>query len=267
MAGHSRKVTQLTFGELCGNSDPVIRTGTQSGHVRELTDGAPAENVAVHSYKGRITFADQDRSDIHLATTAALGSGYLGKLTLGAVDQSADKVGWTFTLPDSAIDHLQAGQTLVQTYRVRISDGHGGTDTQDIAIRIVGTNDAPVITSPPQSATITEIADGAPGENAITHAAGGTIKLHDVDTLDTHSATVAPQANGYLGTLTLGTVNQAADTIGWTFEVPDSVLDGLRDGETLSQSYDVTIGDGHGGIDTTTITVTIVGSAEWIYES
>ncbi|WP_043626910.1 VCBS domain-containing protein, partial [Ensifer sp. ZNC0028] len=107
--------------------------------------------------------------------------------------------------------------------------------------------DAPVITSGIQSGAVTEIADKATGENTATHTQGGTIGFSDVDTLDEHSASFKANGNGYLGTFALDPVNQAGDKINWSFNVADSVLDSLQVGQTLTQTYDVTVDDGKGG--------------------
>ena len=61
-----------------------------------------------------------------------------------------------------------------------------------------------------------------------------------------------PDENGHpvaspLGALTLGTVNQAANSVGWTYSVNDSALDFLAAGETRIQVYTITINDGHTG--------------------
>ena len=104
------------------------------------------------------------------------------------------------------------------------------------------------------------MADGATGENTTEHTAGGTIKFADVDTIDTHTATVAENGNNYLGTLTLGAVNAADKSLTWDFKVDDSVLDSLGAGQKLTQTYTVTIADGKGGTVTQDIVLTITGT-------
>ena len=49
-------------------------------------------------------------------------------------------------------------------------------NTQEIVITITGTNDAPTITSGAHSGSVTEVADGATGENTTEHTARCTIK-------------------------------------------------------------------------------------------
>ncbi|SHI45755.1 retention module-containing protein, partial [Pollutimonas bauzanensis] len=250
----------LTFKVVGTNDAPTITSADQAATVTELVDLVDGENTTVHEAGGAVTFADVDLTDTHTATVAARAEGYVGTLTLGAVDQAGNSVGWTFQVSDGVLDSLAEGQTLTQSYDVTIADGNGGSATQTVTITIVGTNDAPTITSADQAATVTELGDLVDGENTTVHEAGGAVTFADVDLTDTHTATVAARAEGYVGTLTLGAVDQTGNSVGWTFQVSDGVLDSLAEGQTLTQSYDVTITDGNGGNATQTVTVTIVGT-------
>ena len=49
---------------------------------------------------------------------------------------------WSFSVSDKAIDYLAAGQTLTQSYAVKLDDSHGGTADQTVTITIVGAADA-----------------------------------------------------------------------------------------------------------------------------
>ena len=254
-------VTQDVVVTLTGTNDaPTITSAAQSGAAAEIADGAAGENGTTHQDTGTVTFTDVDLIDTHDATVTPLAGGYLGTLTLGAVDQGGDKVGWTFKVDDSALDVLAAGQTVIQTYAVTIDDKNGGAATQNVVITLTGENDAPTITSGAQTGGATEIADGAAGENATTHQDSGTITFADVDLTDTHAAAFAPQAGGYLGTFALGAVDQGGDKVGWTFEVDDSALDFLADGETMVQTYTVTVDDKNGGTATQDVVITLTGT-------
>ncbi|WP_200957367.1 VCBS domain-containing protein, partial [Ensifer sp. Root127] len=209
---------------------------------------------------GAVTFADVDTLDTHSAGFTAQGPSYLGTFALGALNQAGDSVGWSFQVSDGVLDSLQAGQTLTQKYDVTVDDGHGGTAVQTVTIVITGTNDIPVITSAVQSGAVTERADNAAGENAVVHVQGGAVTFADIDTLDTHSAGFTAQGPSYLGTFSLGPVNQATDKVGWSFKVADGVLDSLQAGQTLTQKYDVTVDDGHGGTAVQTVTIVITGT-------
>src|SRR5205085_668227 len=159
-------------------------------------------------------------------------------------------VGWSFSVADSALDSLQDGQVLTQKYDVTVSDGHGGSKVETVTVTITGTNDAPVITSGAQSGSVTEDADLSLHENAEIHSQNGAITFTDVDTADTHTAGYVAQASGYLGSFSLdnsGIDGAGGHSVGWSFSVADSALDSLQDGQVLTQKYDVTVSDGHGG--------------------
>ncbi|MDQ8697724.1 DUF5801 repeats-in-toxin domain-containing protein [Hyphomicrobium sp. LHD-15] len=263
MAKKIKKIKVLSFTELCGAVVPVFTTQPQCASITELKDNHAQENTYVHSRSAVIKFKDSVQ-DKHSVSFAPVGNGYVGSFSLGAVNQKSDSFSWTFKLPDGAIDHLQAGETLVQVYNVSIRDGANNVITTQVTIKIVGTNDAPVITSAVQAATVCEVADGAQGENATTHVKTGAVTFADVDTLDTHTAKVVPLGNNYIGTLAIGSVDQGTDSIGWTFSVPDSVLDPLGPKDVRVQQYRVTVDDGHGGTASQVITITIRGADDGV---
>lgn len=126
------------------NAVPVIVSATATGSVTEWPDKSAAETANTpHTASGSVIYSDADALDIHAASFVAKGKGYLGTFSLNtAAIDSADTVGWSFTVSDSAMDPLKAGVTKVQLYDVTISDGHGGTITQTIAITLTGADDA-----------------------------------------------------------------------------------------------------------------------------
>ena len=248
----------LTFDQMCGASLPSFDIKNGSTSVVELPDKDPNELTFNHTKVGALKFTDA-AGDTHTVTVSPFSGGYVGTLT-AVVDQAGDIVNWTFQVLDGAIDHLAVGQTLTQLYTLTLKDFAGNVTTAVVTVTIVGTNDAPEITSNLQTGTATEIADGAPGENTDTHTQNGNITFSDVDLIDTHNAAVAPLGNGYLGTLVLGGVDQAGNSVPWTFTVSDQDLDPLKPGEIRTQQYQVTIDDNHGGTATTIITITLIGA-------
>src|SRR5882672_10705354 len=95
----------------------------------------------------------------------------------------------------------------------------------------------------------------------------GVITFTDADVADVHTVvSLVPQGTGYLGSLTLGALADSTGgvtgSVAWTFSVPDHALDFLAAGQTLVQSYVVTLGDGFGLASraTQTVTVTITGT-------
>src|SRR6202790_3685255 len=143
------------------NHPPIFTGGVTSENLTELT--GVTGNATVDQVTGVLTFTDADLTDKHSVTVKAGGTGYVGTLTAvvgtDSTGSGSGSVTWTFQAKDSALDFLAAGQTITQTYTITISDGHGGTALQNVAVTLVGTNDAPVIVAGGTTAgPVTELA-------------------------------------------------------------------------------------------------------------
>ncbi len=256
------------------NSAPVMTSQAPVVTLTEWTDNSAAEKAnTAHTASGSLTFSDADALDTHSASFAARDGGYLGTFSLNtSTINTNDKIGWSFSVSDSAMDYLAAGQTLTQHYDVTVSDGRGGTAKQTVTVKLTGTGDtvlgntnsAPVFKSAVPTVTLTEWADNSAAESANTlHATSGSLTISDADVLDTHSASFAARASGYLGSFSLNTSTlNTNDKIDWSFSVSDSAMDFLAAGQTLTQYYDVSVNDGRGGTAKQTVTVKLVGTGD-----
>ncbi|SDD34547.1 VCBS domain-containing protein [Kordiimonas lacus] len=94
----------------------------------------------------------------------------------------------------------------------------------------------------------------------------GTLDFSDADLSDGHSVSVADGGAGYLGTFvaTISDPSQGdgSGQVSWDFTVDNDALVALGEGESLTQTYDVTVSDGNGGEATETVTITMVGTNE-----
>src|SRR5204863_7574340 len=81
--------------------------------------------------------------------TFALTFGSSGVSEITSDPGNTGTVDWRFTLADNdpVLQSLAKGQTITQIYTVTITDNIGAAVTQDVTITLVGTNDAPIITS------------------------------------------------------------------------------------------------------------------------
>ena len=212
------------------NSAPVITSAAFSPILSE-TDSELAT-------AGEIKFSDADAGD---KPTASLGAQTVtsDKVTLTEVQAAAIKSGlvlsadgsWTFKL--ASPDYLPAGAKIVLVSTVTVSDGKGGTASQDVTITINGANDAAVI--------------GNAGPNGVTEDVGvsngklsvsGQLSITDADTGEAFFSTVVISAAGNLGTLVLGRDGQ------YTYAVDNSLVQYLRASETRTKSFTVTSADG-----------------------
>src|SRR5207245_1199095 len=159
---------------------------------------------------------------------------------------------WSYTVSDSgAVDALAAGEHLADSFTVKVADNHGGFATQVVTIDIVGTNDAPVITSGAQSGNVSE-ADDLP---AASMSASGQVTFSDGDASYTHSYSVSAAAAPLVASTALFR--------SWSYTVSDSgAVDALAAGEHLADSFTVKVADNHGGFATQVVTIDIVGTSD-----
>ncbi|WP_155496302.1 retention module-containing protein, partial [Comamonas testosteroni] len=150
---------------------------------------------------------------------------------------------------DSGLKTVQAlaeGESLVETFTYTLVDKDGASSTATLTITIVGTNDAPVLSGN---------TDGAVVEDGATTATG-KLDVSDVDTTDTHTWSVNNGGKGSYGSFSVdGSGN-------WTYNLDNANKDvqGLAEGQKVTDTITVTVDDGHGGTATQTIIVTITGT-------
>src|SRR5262249_43627166 len=212
--GHGGTVTQPVTVTMTGTNDaPVITSPAQTGAIIGDTNIDDSGNLNVG---GTITFTDVDLTDTHTVTFTGQND-YVGTFSLDPITQDSTNgrtgsVVWHFSVSDHVEDSLAAGQTLTQTYTVKVADNNGGFTTQDGTITITGTNPPPVITSGAAAVAVSEegLPNGVPDTlpDGDTTTAGGTITASDVD--------------GDALTMTLGTPSTSLTSggvaIAWTLQ-------------------------------------------------
>src|SRR5262249_46034094 len=188
---------------------------------------------------------DVNLLDTHTVTFTAGRNDYVGTFSLDPITQDSTNgqtgsVVWHFSVSDHVEDSLAAGQTLTQTYTVKVADNNGDFATQNVTITITGSNEAPVITSTAQTGAVTEDTNI---DNSGNLNAGGTIAFTDVNLTDTHTVSASASTFAWAGG-TLTAAQQAAltaastftptlthdatgstGTVGWTFSVSDNAVD------------------------------------------
>ncbi len=252
------------------NDQEVITGGDNEGSVTEISDGSSGENATTLTDSGVLSFADVDLSDDHTLQVTTLGTEYLGNFNASITDASTGdgtgEISWNFEVDDILLDSLAEGEQITQNYDIEVSDGIGEPATTTVSVVITGSNDGPIITGGDNEGSIAELPDGSPGENATILSDSGFFDFADVDLIDAHTLSTAPQSGDYIGTFEAFINEDSTGTgdgeISWNFSVSDAFLDGLAEGEQLVQSYDITIDDGHGGTATETVAITLTGAAD-----
>ncbi|WP_246510559.1 VCBS domain-containing protein [Bradyrhizobium glycinis] len=193
---------------------------------------------------------------------------------------------WTYTIPDHVFDFLAAGETLTLTYMVRVDTNFAVNPESrfiPITITITGTNDKPTVAT--SGGTIIEqVGTGNEALDIIT----GTVTFTDVDLTDRPivsaalssvepfkyldaegndiTASLTPEQLAAIAavkvplTVVQGAGNSNNGTATWTYSVPDHLFDFLAEDEKLILNYVVQVDDGHGGVVSTPITVSIDGA-------
>jgi VCBS repeat-containing protein len=266
------------------NDAPTYLSGPQSAH---FTEGQAA---TLHGH-GDLFFADVDLSDTHVTSTSVVSatrsSGQPVPLTNAqlaaalatsledSTGHALGEVDWDFTIANNQISFLGNGETLTVVYDVNVTDPSGATATQTVTVTILGTNSAPVFTSGPDSASLTEQADTT-GSASLDTTPTGTLTFTDTDTGDTHTVSTSLASAVWSGgsTVPSGTVSAAqtalatmlndstgtgAGSVDWTFGIADNQLDFLADGEMLTLTYNVRVSDASDSA-TQTVTVTVTGT-------
>ncbi|MGG7565377.1 Ig-like domain-containing protein [Rhodovulum sp. DZ06] len=193
-------------------------------------------------------------------------------ITVTAVNGGADPLGSAFALasgalltvngdgsvafdPNGAYEDLGVGQSATETFTYTVSDGLGGTDTATATITINGVNDDPVasddVVSVGEDGFISlSVITGDTGAGPDTDIDGDTLSVIAVNGI---AANVGADLPGYLGL-------QIVQADGSLFVDARGAFDHLDLGDTGSYSFTYDIGDGHGGTDRATVTVSVVGA-------
>ena len=275
-----------TFNYTVTDADGDTDTATVTITVTGANDGPVAVNDAgsvngggvltVTQALGVIDNATTGDSDIDgdtltvsaIRTGSESGSGTAGTVgadltgSLGTLTLNSDG-SYTYAADQSGADALANGETATDIFTYTITDGDL-TDTAELVITVTGTNDAPTVTDATDvSGSVTEIADGGAGENINNLTDGGSFDIGDVDG-DTQTVSVTSDTTGFLGTFTPSisdnTTGDGTGQIDWNFSVNDADVDYLAAGQTVTQTYTITVNDQEGGTVTQDVTVTINGT-------
>ena len=279
-----------------GNTAVDTVSGTVTFADVDLTD-RPVVSAAI-STTDPFRYYDADGNDITATLTPAQLAAILAvEVPLSVVPAAGNthngSASWTYSIEDSKFDFIAKGETLTLNYVAQVDDGHGGVVSTPITVSIqgadvvvVGTNDVPTIAATSDGfAELSNLDQPNPTGSSALHTASGTISFTDVDLTDRPVASTTFTAFTYLNAhsvdvtsqLTAGqlaaisavheplTVVQAPGntndgSASWSYSAADGAFDFLADGEILTLTYTATVDDGHGGVVTAPITVTVTGS-------
>jgi VCBS repeat-containing protein len=284
--------------ERIGTGNTVIDTvtGTVTFADVDLTD-RPVVSAAI-SATDPFRYYDAQGNDVTATLTPAQLAAILDVEVPLSVVQAAGNTHngsatWTYSIEDSKFDFIAKGETLTLNYVAQVDDGHGGVISTPITVSIkgadvvvIGTNDVPTIdTTSDAFAELSNVNQPNPTGSTALDTASGTISFTDVDLTDRPVASAAFTAFTYLNAYDVDVTSQLTATqlaaiaavdepltvvqapgntnngsASWSYSVADGAFDFLADGEILTLTYAATVDDGHGGVVTKPITVTVTGS-------
>ncbi len=251
-----------TFTWTVANVDPVAQDNSDDVAEGLATDSVSTANGNVISDAGTDSDGGNDDDVIvvsgvgvgeNVATDTAAGVAVDG--SYGAVVIAADG-SYTYTLDNanSAVQALDVGDSLVETFTYQISDGQGGLATALLTLTINGTNDAPVAVA---DATATN------EDTALTVADTTNVLSNDTDVDDASSLSVR-QVNGNAGSVGQPVTGSEGGSFvlnedgSWSFD-PAGDFEDLKAGESAVSTITYQVSDGEGGLSTATVSVTING--------
>ncbi len=206
------------------------------------------EDTAPNPIIGNVLSNDSD-PDGDILTVTNAGTFDLGHGSL--VIHADGTYAYTLDNSDSAVNALNNGQTLKDTFTYTVSDGHGGTDSAKLDITINGTTDNQAPVADDDVDSVKE--DTAPNPivgNVLSNdsdADGDILTVTNAGTFDLGHGSLVINANG---------------SYSYTLDNSDSAVNALNDGQTLKDTFTYTVSDGHGGTDSAKLDITIQGSTD-----
>jgi len=189
--------------------------------------------------------------------------------------QTTNTLNWSFNSSGENFSFLAAGETLVLTYTVQVTDD-GGTplsDTETVTITITGGNNTPDVFSGSGDSAAETLA-----ETNGTLTSTGTLSVTDANVTDIVTSSVTGVVasgtttglgsnNAALLAMFTSTANvldntETSDKLTWNFNSGSEAFNYLSTGETLTLTYTIQVQDSQGAVDTQTVVITVTGTAD-----
>ena len=217
---------------ITGVNDSAVIGGTDSGAVTE------DETNPTLTETGTLSVTDVDGADEakFVAGNGVASTGALGSLTI------TEGGAWTYNVDNSKVQYLGLGETRVESFTVQSVDG----TTHTVTITITGVNDGAVVAGDDLGA-VTEDLNVVGGKLSDS----GVLTISDAD--QGQAKFVAGNGTpsvGALGSLSI------TETGTWSYNVDNSKVQYLGQGETRIETFTVKSVDG----TSHTVSVTITGT-------
>lgn len=251
----------------------VRESGVKGDDTTIAGNGPNAEYEGKLTDSGRIVATDPDGDPLTYTVKpsgeegdgASSADGQYGTLTIDANGN------YTYELNDGLAQRLSQGDSVTETFTIMVSDGRGGMVQQEITVTVNGTNDLPTLSM-----------NWGESGNGVTEDAGeiasGTWDVKDDDadggrqtvSIAGKEGTNGSGVDGILGGETPNAATFETDygrltlnpdgTYSYELKNDSEAVQKMGDGETRTETFDITTTDAHGSSHTQTITVVVTGT-------
>ncbi|MUK42271.1 retention module-containing protein [Aliivibrio fischeri] len=233
---HGNPVMMIFKVDVTGTNDIPEISGAITGSIHNIDDDG--------QISGKLNDGDVDSGDTHTWDITE-PSGTYGELSINANGK------WTYKLDQTNNDviTLGEGKTLTETFEVTVTDSFGETSTETVTITIDGSNLPPEFNPDPDAPEfVMELKE----DETITDSK--TLVVTDPNGDD-----VTFDAKTLTGTYGVFTVDENGV---WTYKLDNdaSHIQGLREGEVVSETFTVFAVDDHGAKTAQQVTVNITGT-------
>jgi VCBS repeat-containing protein len=264
------QATTLTFN-ITGTSDaPVITSTNALGSITE--DAGPTVAVNGGFESGDLTGYSANNVSVDPLFIGGEFGNYSARLSgTGFLEQDAATVaGQHYIVSFYVAGDIDASATSLQVYW----DGAQILSQTDVAggftkytFDLVGDASDPTTQlffdfSTDGSGMFVDQISITPTPGPAVETTSGSITFTDVETADTHTASFTADGSGYVGTFSLDPVSESggSGSLAWHYSVDNADIQFLAQGQTLVQTYSVTVTDDHGASTLQTVTVAIDGT-------
>ncbi|MCX6871230.1 MAG: Ig-like domain-containing protein, partial [Verrucomicrobia bacterium] len=255
--GDGDLITRAYTVRVTGADDAPTPSPVTPGTIAEVDQSAATIDSAL---SGTLSCTDADGDTLAYGIqggTSADGTvsqvGSFGTLT---VNTSSGV--YAFTKNTSTIEALDVGESGTDTFQVTVADGDGSPVSWNYTVTVTGADD-PATLGPVTPGTIAEVDQSAATTDA---GLGGTLLGADVDVETLTYGLVGSTAGtgtvskvGAFGRLTMNPSNGV-----YTFTKNASAIEALDVGESGTDTFTMTVGDGDGDLITRTYTVSVTGA-------
>ncbi|NBS12366.1 MAG: hypothetical protein EBS77_06830, partial [Gammaproteobacteria bacterium] len=258
-----------------GNSIPVIAAVDIEGEIIEsnkLSDSGSFNYTDLDADQTHVATASvvsiKDETGTELILASDLQDALVEGLTIALIPATpgSGTVNWSYSIADEEIKHLGRGEELNLTFSIALTDSAGGSSSEAIQIRIIGTNDTPQI--------LEKLIENFKEDDDNLSASGNAVII-DVDTIDDVTASAGAvtlsgsfidagrtlpaellannslallqlmQWNGQSGLEDLESNSPNGSLINWSFNggQANTLFNFLAEGETLTLTYQLNLTD------------------------